>query len=43
MHSDTQLKKHGPEHNDYIIDEVVAASWNNKGFYDNALTSTRKR
>ena len=38
MHSDTQLKKRGPEHNDYIIDEVVAASWNNKGFYDNALT-----
>jgi tetratricopeptide (TPR) repeat protein len=38
MHSDTQLKKHGSEHNDYIIDEVVAASWNTKGFYDNALT-----
>jgi tetratricopeptide (TPR) repeat protein len=38
MHSDTQLKENGPGHNNYIIDEVVAESWNNKGFYENALT-----
>ena len=38
MHSDTQLKEQKPSHNDYIIDEAVAASWKVKGFYDNAIS-----
>jgi tetratricopeptide (TPR) repeat protein len=38
MHSDTQLKHQGPEHNDYVVDELIAASWNTQEFFDNALT-----
>ena len=38
MHSDTQLKEQKPSHNDYIIDEAVAASWRVKGFFDNAIS-----
>jgi tetratricopeptide (TPR) repeat protein len=38
MHSDTALKPDKPSPNNYIIDEVAAASWYQKRFYDNALT-----
>jgi tetratricopeptide (TPR) repeat protein len=38
MHSDTQLKQERPGHNDYMIDKLVARSWLQKGYYDNALT-----
>jgi len=37
MRSDTQLKKDEPGRNDYIIDKIVAASWYQKGFYENSL------
>lgn len=42
MHSDTQLKQQKPGHNDYVIDEAVATSWEQKGFYDNALEKYRE-
>jgi tetratricopeptide (TPR) repeat protein len=37
MHSNTQLSEDKPGRNDYVIDESVAESWYQKGFYDNAL------
>ena len=37
MQSDTQLQKSDSSHSDYVIDEAVARSWQQKGFYDNAL------
>jgi tetratricopeptide (TPR) repeat protein len=36
MHSDTQLKEDNPSSNDYAVDAAVAASWYQKGYYDNA-------
>jgi len=41
-HSDTQLLKKDPGHNDYVIDAVVAQSWYWKGFYDNAIAKNRE-
>jgi len=37
MHSNTQLKEDKPGANDYVIDKIVADSWYQQGFYDNAL------
>jgi tetratricopeptide (TPR) repeat protein len=42
MHSDTQLKERHPSHNDYIVDELVAESWQNKGFYANAMAKYKE-
>ncbi len=36
MHSDTQLEPEEPGSNDYIVDELVALSWQLKAFHDNA-------
>ena len=35
--SNTQLKESNPGNNNYVIDELVALSWSEKGFYQNAL------
>jgi hypothetical protein len=43
MHSDTQLSQDNPDrHNDYIIDELVAESWNQKRFYQNEMTKYKE-
>jgi tetratricopeptide (TPR) repeat protein len=42
MHSDTQLKRKNPGHNDYVIDELVAQSWERKRFRDNAAAKYRE-
>ena len=42
MHSDTQLKEKDPGHNDYVVDELVAKSWEEKGFYDNAVAKYKE-
>jgi tetratricopeptide (TPR) repeat protein len=36
-HSNTQLKQEKPGNNNYVIDKMIAKSWNVKGFYENAL------
>ena len=41
MHSNTQLKRDDPGHNDYMVDKMVSHSWYLKGFYDNALTKSQ--
>lgn len=38
LHSDTQLVEDTPDHNDYVIDRLVADRWFAKGFFDNAVT-----
>jgi tetratricopeptide (TPR) repeat protein len=39
MHSDTQLKEDKPEsQNNYVVDELVAESWHEKGFYQNEVS-----
>lgn len=40
MHSNTQLRQEEPGHNDYMIDRLLAHSWSEKGFYENALIKT---
>jgi hypothetical protein len=42
MHSDTQLKQERPGNNNYVVDKMVAESWQVKGFYDNALQKDRE-
>jgi tetratricopeptide (TPR) repeat protein len=43
MHSDTQLVEDKPKaHNNYIVDELTAESWNNKHFYENAITKYKE-
>jgi tetratricopeptide (TPR) repeat protein len=42
MHSDTQLAEDKPGHNDYIVDELAAQSWYDKGYYDNEVTKYRE-
>lgn len=37
MHSDTQLTEKNPGHNDYMVDKLVAESWQDKGYLDNAM------
>jgi tetratricopeptide (TPR) repeat protein len=37
MHSDPQLKQERPGNNNYVVDKMVAESWQVKSFYDNAL------
>jgi len=37
MHSDTQLKQDNPGRNDYMIDKLLARSWLQKGYYENAI------
>jgi tetratricopeptide (TPR) repeat protein len=37
MHGDTKLEPNDSAYNDYIIDLVVAKSWRQKGFYENAM------
>ena len=42
MHSDTRLAQERPGQNDYIIDELVALSWEQKGFRANAEAKYRE-
>ncbi len=42
MHSDTQLDEQNPGHNDYVVDELVALSWRDKGFYDNEAAKLKE-
>jgi tetratricopeptide (TPR) repeat protein len=42
MHSDTQLKETNPGQNDYVVDELIAESWNDKGFLDNAAAKYKE-
>lgn len=42
MHSNTQLKQEKPGNNNYVIDRMVATSWDAKGFHDNALQKYRE-
>lgn len=43
MHSDTQLKEDKPDsRKDYVIDELVAESWHDKGFHENEMTKYKE-
>jgi hypothetical protein len=43
MHSDAQLSEDKPgQKNDYMADKLVAASWYQKGYYDNAILKEKE-
>lgn len=42
MHSDAQLTEDNPGHNDYMADKLVAHSWYDKGYYDNAVQKEKE-
>lgn len=42
MHSNTQLVEDHPGHNDFIVDELVAESWEQKQLYDNAAAKYKE-